>query len=168
MLQQVIKFLKLLNSDVAPSQIAAGICFGMMLAFTPFWSLHNILVLFVICVFRVNIASTLVSMGVCALLAWGLDPYFIQLGEAILTNPEWTPLWTTLYQQDIWRLAHFNNTMTMGSITVSLALFIPVFAISYFLIVRYRTHFMAYINKLKVVQWLKASSFSQTIYKLAQ
>lgn len=166
MLGRLLDFLKILNGDVSPGQIAAGLCLGLLLAFTPFWSLHTIIVLFVICVFRVNISAALIGMAVFSLPAYFLDPYFIQLGEYILTKPEWQAFWTQLYQQDIWRLAHFNNTLTMGSLVVSLAAFIPLFVIFRWLIIRYRQHFLEYINKFKVVKVLKASKFGGMVMGL--
>lgn len=166
MLGRLIDFLKILNGDVSPSQIAAGLCFGLFLAFTPFWNLHTVLVLFVVCVFRVNISAALIAMAVFSLPAYFLDPYFAQLGEHILTKPEWQGLWTSMYQQDVWRLAHFNNTLTMGSIAVSVALFIPLFVLFRWLIIRYRQHFLATINKWKVVKVLKASKFGGMVVGL--
>ncbi|SRR5690554_283767 len=165
MLNQLIKFLKILNGDIAPGQIAAGFAFGMVLAFTPFMSLHTIVVLLLICVLRVNITATLVAMAVCSLLAWPLDPYFIALGEYLLTNPDWQGLWTAWYQSDLLRLAHFNNTLTMGSIVVSIALWLPVFFISRLLVIHYRVRFMDYIGRLRIVKWLKASRFTQMAFK---
>lgn len=167
MLGKLIDFLKILNGDVAPGQIAAGLCFGMILAFTPFWSLHTVLVIFCLCVFRINITAALIGMAVFALPAYFLDPYFIALGEHILNKPEWQALWTSLYQQDIWRLSHFNNTLTMGSIVASLALFLPSFIIYRWLIIRYRQHFLDYINRLKVVKILKASKLGALAFGLA-
>lgn len=122
MLKQLLKFLKILNGDIAPGQIAAGLAFGMFLAFTPLFSLHNILILLLVCVLRVNITAVLLGLAVFSLIAWMIDPWFVAVGEYMLTKPEWTGLWTQMYQQDIWRLAHFNNTMTMGSVVVSVVL----------------------------------------------
>lgn len=167
MLGRLLDFLKILNGDISPGQIAAGLCLGLFLAFTPFWSLHTIVLLFVICVFRVNISAAFIGMAVFSLPAYFLDPYFIQLGEYILTKSEWQSLWTALYQQDIWRLAHFNNTLTMGSIVVSSALFIPLFVLFRWLVIRYRQHFLEYINRFKVVKVLKASRFGGMAVGLA-
>ena len=163
MLKQIIKFLRILNSDISPGQIAAGICFGMFLAFTPFLSLHNIIIVLLICILRVNVTGVFVGWAFFALVAWMIDPWFIQAGEYILAKPEWVPLWTELYQQDIWRLAHFNNTMTMGSIAVATALWLPLFIIMRVLIIRYRSQFMAYVVQLKVVRWLKTSKAFQMV-----
>lgn len=163
MLKQLIKFLRILNGDVSPGQIAAGLSFGMFLAFTPLFSLHNVFVLLLVCILRVNITAVLIGLALFSLIAWFIDPWFIATGEYILTKAEWIPLWTQLYQQDIWRLAHFNNTLTMGSVVVSAALWLPLFLISRFLIIRYRTQVMAWVIQLRIVRWLKTSKFFQMV-----
>lgn len=165
MLPQLIKFFKILNGDISPSQIAAGFAFGMLLAFTPWLSLHNLLILLLICLIRINLSALVLGVAVFSLLAWGLDPVFIALGEYLLTKPELTSMWTHLYQQDIWRLAHFNNTLTLGSLLVSLTLWLPVFLISRWLLVRYRSQARAYIQRLKLVRWLKTSKYFQAASK---
>lgn len=157
MLKQLIKFLKIISGDVSPSQIAAGLSFGLFFALTPLFSLHNLVVLLVICLFRVNLTAVLVSLVVFSPVAYLMDPFFTGLGEKVLTSPQLAGLWTVMYQQEIWRLAHFNNTLTMGSFLVSAALLIPCFFVFRWLVVRYRSRFMQYINRLHVVQWLKAS-----------
>lgn len=163
MLKQIIKFLRILNSDISPGQIAAGVCFGMFLAFTPFFSLHTIFVILLVCILRVNVSGVFVGWAFFALVAWMIDPWFIATGEYILSKPEWVPLWTELYQQDIWRLAHFNNTMTMGSVVVATLAWLPTFIVLRFLIIRYRTQVMAYVVQLRIVRWLKTSKVFQLV-----
>lgn len=163
MLKRLIKFLKLLNGDVSPGQIAAGLAFGMFFAFTPLFSLHNVFVLLLVCIFRVNVTAVIVGLALFSPIAWLLDPYFIQLGEAMLTRAEWQGFWTALYQQDIWRLMHFNNTMTLGSVVISTLLWLPAFFVFRLLIIKYRSRFLVFVNKLGIVKWLKASKKYQMI-----
>ncbi|NRB39169.1 MAG: TIGR03546 family protein [Pseudomonadales bacterium] len=164
---QLLKLFKLLNADVSPMQIAAGIAMGMILGFTPLWSLHNLLTLFIICMFRINTSAVLVSFAVFSGFAYLLDPVFIQTGEFILAYPELKPLWTSLYQQDIWRLAHFNHTLLMGSLAVSLVLWLPLLFIARLLIIQYRERIMTWVLKSKVVQALKASKWYSSIQAAA-
>lgn len=163
MLKRLIKFLKLLNGDVSPGQLAAGLAFGLFLAFTPLFSLHNILVLLLICLLRVNVTAVIVGLVLFSPIAWMLDPYFIQLGEAMLMRAEWQGFWTALYQQDFWRLMHFNNTMTLGSVVISALLWLPMFLLFRVLIIKYRSRFLIYVNRLGIVKWLKASKKYQMI-----
>ncbi len=82
-----------------------------------------------------------------------------KVGEEMLTTPALNGLWTTLYNQDIWRLAHFNNTLTLGSFVCALVIAIALVPISNMLVKRYRTHVLAWVRKTKVMQVLKASRF---------
>lgn len=168
MLGQILKLLKLLNADVNPLQIAAGISAGMMLGFTPLWSLHNIITLFVVCVFRINISAVLLSFAVFSGLAYLLDPLFIHIGETILMNPTMQSTWTAFYQLDVWRLAHFNHTLLMGSLTVSLVLLMPCIFISRLIIIQYRERFLAWVKKSRLVQALKASKWVNALSNTAQ
>ena len=164
---QLLKLFKLLNADVNPMQIATGIAMGMVLGLTPLLSLHNLISLFVICLFRINITAVLVSWVVFSGIAYLLDPVFILVGENLLKNPDLINLWTTLYQQDIWRLAHFNHTLLMGSLVVSLILWLPLVLISRLLIVQYRERILKWVLKSRLVQGLKASKFFTTLTSAA-
>lgn len=159
MLDSILKFLKVLHGDVSPSQIAGGIMLGAFLGLTPFWSLHNVIVIFCICLFRVNIASAMVSFAVFSLFSYALDPLMNFLGEYILAAPSLQALWTSFYQHDLWRLAHFNNTLTMGSVVFSFILALPLFFISKFIIIKYREKVIAWVLKTRVVQALKATKW---------
>jgi len=50
----------------------------------------------------------------------------------------------------------------MGSLLISLALFIPMLLILNLAIRKYRTHILAWIEKTRVVQVLRASKLYQT------
>ncbi|MFM8550831.1 MAG: DUF2062 domain-containing protein [Nitrospiraceae bacterium] len=50
------RLLAVLNSETHPGQISLGFCFAMLAGFTPFLSLHNLLVLLCVLVLRVNLS----------------------------------------------------------------------------------------------------------------
>jgi uncharacterized protein (TIGR03546 family) len=81
------------------------------------------------------------------------------IGEALLNSPALNGLWVTLYNQDIWRLAHFNNTLTLGSLASAVVLSIPLVFVSNFLVKNYRAHVLAWVRKTKLMQMLKANRF---------
>ena len=126
MIAMLAKLLKMLNSEAEPHQISAGFCLAMIAGFTPLWSLHNLLVLFFALILRVNLSAFLLGWVVFSGVAYLLDPIFHALGYKILTIEGLTGLWTTLYNMPLFRLAHFNNTVLMGSLIVSLILFVPL------------------------------------------
>ena len=162
MLKQLAKLLRALNAETAPWQISLAFILGMTMGFTPFASLHNLLVLLLALVLRVNLSAFILAFGFFSGLAYLLDPLFIRIGESLLLNPELKGFWTGLYNSDFWRLAHFNHTLALGSLVVCLMLALPLFFLFRWLIVNYRSHLLAWVRKSRLMQILKASK----VYKL--
>jgi len=157
MLKAIAKLIKVLNSDAAPGQISAAFAFSMIGGFTPFWSLHNLIVLLLVLVLRVNLSAFLLGLAVFSGLAFGLDPLFHQLGLRVLTADSLNGLWTAMYNQTLWRLERFNNTILMGSLLTSLVLFVPLILLSNALIGRYREFVLAWARKSRIMLAFKAS-----------
>lgn len=157
MLKQLAKLLKALNAETAPWQISLAFVLGMIMGFTPLMSLHNILFLLLAFILRINFSGFLLALGFFSGLAYLLDPLFIRAGEALLLKPELHDFWTRLYNSDPWRLTHFNNTLTLGSLVVALALALPLFFIFRLLIVQYRAHLLAWVRNSRLMQLFKAS-----------
>ncbi|HNP61575.1 MAG TPA: TIGR03546 family protein, partial [Nitrospirales bacterium] len=95
-------------------------------------------------------------------MAYLLDPLFHLLGLTVLTAPSLEGFWTSLYQSVWWRLEHFNNSIVMGSLVFSVAMFVPVLLLSNLLIRRYRQHVLAWVQKTRIMQMFKASKLYQT------
>ncbi len=159
MLTLLAKLLKALNSEASPSQISLAFVLGMIMGFTPLWSVHNLIVLLLALVLRINLTGFILAFGVFSGLAYGLDSLFIQAGEYLLTHADLKDFWTSLYVSDAWRVTRFNNTLVMGSLAVSLALALPAFFLFNFLIHQYRDKIFAWVQKSKLVQMLKANKF---------
>ncbi len=157
MIDRVAKLLKVLNSETAPGQISMALCFAMIVGLTPLYSLHNFLILLLVLILRVNLSSFLVGWVVFSGIAYLLDPLFHRIGLAVLSAESLELFWTTLYNITILRLSNFNNSIVMGSLLFSLALFLPIYFLSNFLILKYRDHVLNWIRKTRVMQILKAS-----------
>jgi len=155
----LMKLLKALNSEASPSQISLAFVLAMIMGFTPLWSVHNLLVLLLALVLRINLTGFFLAFGVFSGIAYALDPWFIQAGEYLLTHADLKDFWTSLYVSDAWRVTRFNNTLTLGSLVVSLALALPAFLIFNFLIHQYRDKIFAWVQKSKLMQMLKANKF---------
>src|SRR5215216_3444231 len=130
MIRMTAQLLKVLNSETEPGQISLAFCFAMVAGFTPFMSLHNLIVLFLVLVIRVNLSAFLLALAVLKAVGFALDPMFHRIGVGILTMPSLEPLWTSLYNSTIWRIEHFNNSIVMGSLVASLVLFVPLYLVS--------------------------------------
>ncbi|MFQ3231527.1 TIGR03546 family protein [Reinekea sp.] len=157
MIDMVLKVFKALNSAVGPWQLAFAAALAMIIGLTPLWSVHNAIILLLAFILRVHISTFFVFWAVFSGLAYLLDPWFHQLGMAWLSNPSLTPFWTDLYQSQWWQVAHFNHSITLGSLAVSLVLFFPVAVLFRLSINKYRERMLPWVDKLKVVQVLKGS-----------
>ncbi len=167
MIKLLAKLLRVLNSETDPGQISLGLCFAMIAGLTPLLSLHNLFVLLLVFILRVNFAAFLMGLGLFTGMAYLLDPLFHQIGLAMLTASSLESVWTSLYQSVWWRLEHFNNSMVMGSLVFSLGLFLPLLLLSNLLIRRYRQHILAWVQKSKIMQMFKASKLFETYQSLS-
>ena len=159
MLKMIAKLLKVLNSENEPGQISLAFCFALIMGFTPLYSLHNILVVLAVLLVRVNLSAFILGSVVFSGIAYLLDPLFHHLGLFILQLKALEGLWTLFYNLTILRLANFNNSIVMGSLVFGLILFVPFYYFSNLLILKYREHVLAWIQKTKLMQAFKANRF---------
>lgn len=157
MLKLFAKFLKVLNSDSEPGQISLSLCFAMIAGLTPLTSLHNLLILFLVCILRANLSTFLLGLLGFTGIAYLLDPIFNQVGLVILTATVLNPLWSTMYNLTIFRLANFNNSIVMGSLALSLLLSVPIYFMANLLINNYRDHLLVWVRKSRLMKFLMAS-----------
>jgi uncharacterized protein (TIGR03546 family) len=157
MIDMVAKLLAVLNSETEPGQISLGFCLAMIMGFTPLFSFHNLFILLFVLVIRANLSAFLLGWGIFSAIAYLLDPLFHSVGYQILTMQSLNGLWTSFYNITLLRLENFNNSIVMGSLLISLILFIPFYFISNLLIRKYRERFLKWIQKTKIVEIMKAS-----------
>lgn len=152
------KFISLLNSETAPSQLAAGLAFGMIVGFSPFFTWHNLFVFLLVCLLRVNFAMFFLSTAVCSILAFALDPLFDWFGYLLLVD--WRaarPLWVYISTAPLLPFFRLNNTVVLGSLAVSLILFIPVFISFVFFVKAYRQRWRERMANSRLIKSLKAT-----------
>lgn len=167
MLSIFAKLLKALNSDASPSQISLAVSLALIVALTPFFSWHNVLVLLIALVVRVNLSAFLLALAGFSVLAWFIDPLSISLGNQLLMAPGLQETWVSLYQIDFLRITKFNHTLVLGGLVVSLIAFIPVFLLSRFLVVQYRAKVLAWVERLWIAKFLKGSKFYRLYQSIA-
>lgn len=153
------KLLKALASEASPGQIAGGIILGMIIGLTSFFSFHNLLIVVLILVLKVNIGMALLSFMVFSGVAFLADPLFHSLGGWILELESMQQIWTNMYNNEWWALTKFYNTVVMGSFMTALVLCIPAFPLLKYGVVQYRKHIHARVQKWKVVQAFKSTNF---------
>lgn len=128
---------KTMRGEDSPRQVAMGIALGMVVGLIPVDSLLSVAVATLIMATRVNLLSAILS-GFCFVwLGHSIDPLLHRVGAFILTADFLQPTWTWLYERPVVPWTRFNNTVVMGSLALSAALFYPVFQISEALMKKY-------------------------------
>ena len=128
-----------LNHAGKPWQIAMAIALGMIVGFTPIFSLHNIVVLLVVLMLNIHFGIFVLAVSLFGILGFILDPLFSFIGQTILISDGLNGLFTSWFNNPFMQLTNFNNTITMGSLVVSLVLFFIVFKIFSNVLVKYRS-----------------------------
>lgn len=165
MLTILAKIFKTLNSEQSPSQISAAIALAAIVGFTPLLSLHNLVILFVVLFFRVNLTMFLVSWPMFALIGLALSPISQSIGMSILTAPALTDTWEAFYNTLFGRWSNFYYSGVIGGLVLGITVAIISFPIFKILVVRYRSEWMDKLEKLHLVKLLKATSFWQIYNK---
>lgn len=167
MIQLCAKILKILNSETDPYQISLAVCLAMIIGFTPLMSLHNLAILFLVLILRVNLSTFIISWAVFSGIAYLLDPLFHRAGLYLLTADSLEGLWTALYNIPVFKIERFYNSVVMGSLVVSILLFFPLYFLSKNLIVRYRTHVLAWVRKTRIMQMIQLSKLYKAYTSLS-
>ena len=168
MFSQIIKFIRILSSETAPMQISAGFALAMVVGLTPLMNIHNLIVVLLIFMFKINFASFFLAWALFSMVAYLLDPVFHEIGAFVLNYPEMIDVWTEMYNSGFWRISNFNNTIVMGSLIVSLLAFIPVMLLANTLINRYRNNVLSYLNKSGFFKFIKTSKLFSKMISVAE
>lgn len=164
-LKSLAKILQLLNSETAPSQLAAGVCFGMIVGLSPTISWLNLFFFLVVFLLRVNLSLFFMSTAIFALLSFALDPLFDRVGYwALVDLTAARQLWVAIASAPILPYFRLNNTIVMGSLLTALILFLPVFFALIIVVKKYRSTWRERLKKAKWVKALKATK----LYSLYQ
>ncbi len=156
-LKYIAKLLKAMASEASPGQLAGGFILGMIIGLTPVGSFHNLIVLLLIIILKVNFGMALLSFLVFSGVAYLADPLFHALGTSLLESASLQNLWTAMYNNEWVAVTHFYNTVVLGSLVAALVLCIPAYPLVVFVVKEYREHILARMNKWKVVQALKGT-----------
>lgn len=161
MLRALIKLFTVLNSEAEPGQVSLALAFSLIVGLTPLWSVHNLFILLLVLLLRVNVSAFLLGTAFFSGVAYLFDPLFHRLGLAVLMAPSLEGVWTSLYNTTLWRIERFNNSIVMGSVLVSLVLFVPSVLAGNWAIRKYRERVVAKVKQWRVVQTLTATRFFQ-------
>jgi len=156
-LKLIQSIISTLNSEGTPRQIAAGFALGAALGLTPLVNVHNLVVLALACLLNVSFGAFLLGWTVFVPLGFALDPLFHPIGLALLQAPGLTGFWTALANTPGVPLTNFNNSVVLGSFVGWLVLWLPIYFLSSWLVVRYRVHVYERLKKMRIFQAIGAS-----------
>ena len=168
MIRQFAKLLRILNSETAPINISLGICFGMVVGFTQMWSVHNLIILFIVLFFRVNLSAFILGTLVFKSFSFLLNGVFHQIGLSLLTADFYKDIGTYLYNITFWKFDRINNTIVAGSIVVSILGFVPMLLLLNYLIRKYRKYILSYVRKTKIAKAMMSSDLYHYYKKISE
>lgn len=157
-----------MNNDSNPSEIAGGAVLGVILGLTPFFALHNLLVIFLLFILKVNGAAAVVTTAIFGLIGYLIDPLSHMIGESILTAGFLEKFWTYLYNIPLIPFARLNNTVILGSLLISIILAPFLFILTRKFVVYYRASLREKVDKLRIMKILKASKIFKLYMRLSR
>ena len=147
-----------LHSNGSPAQIALGVALGAALGLTPLVNVHNVVVLLLLMMLNVSFGAGMLGWALFVPLGFALDPFFDRIGRALLLEtPSLTPTWTAWYNTPGMPYTNFNNSIVLGSVVGWLVLFLPIVALSWWLVALYRRTWGAKVKQTSFYRALAAS-----------
>ena len=147
-----------LNSEGTPGQVAAGMAIGACLGLTPLFSLHNLLIVGVILIFRVSVPGATLGWLIFTPVGFLLDPVFDRLGTALLVDSaSLEDVWSAAYNAPLVALANPTNTIVVGSVVGWAVLAIPIYFGARWGVARYRRTIYERYKDAKIFRALRAS-----------
>lgn len=166
-LEILAKLFKILRAEDTPNQVAAGFMLGTVIGLTPFLTLHNFVIIFLIAILKVNIGASVFAFVIFSGFAYLFDPIFHDLGYFLLVDlTSMKDIYTSLYNLPIFALSRYNNTVVIGSLAVSILLLIPNFLFMKYFVKYYREKIDPKLQKLKIVQIVRGSTFYRLYEKI--
>lgn len=162
-----IKLLKniitILQSEISPTQVAWGFALGTIMGMTPFSALHSYFIFVLILMINVNISSATLAALIFSFVGLFFDPLSNKIGYYLLvSNQSLTPFWTMLYNMPIVPFTKFNNTVVLGSLVLSVMIFLPAYFASRKFIIVYRARWKDKVAKWKIMKLFKLTSIANT------
>lgn len=158
MLRPLVSLITAVLEEESPRVLAASLTFGLLLGFVPKDNLIAALLGVLLLSLRFNLTLATTSAALFSGVAAMLDPVADALGRSVLTHESFAPFWARLYELPLAPWTRFNNTIVMGSLLLALALASPVYLGAIQLVTRYRPLVLAWFQRLRVDQLLRASN----------
>ena len=121
------KLFKILNSDDTPFQVAIGFSLAMLIEFTPFLSVQNIVLIFIAFILNISFKSFLLGIVSFGLISYLFIYPFHYLGKIFLVdNQVFYPIFNFFFNLPLMNYTNLNNSVALGGFLSALVLFIPI------------------------------------------
>ena len=164
----IMKLFKALNSAQTPWQVTLAIVLGMVAGLTPMSGVQTAVILLLAFVLNIHLGLFFVASAFFAGIGYLFDPWFEQVGYALLAGDGLKGLWTAWYNSGLMRMTYFNNTLVMGATVVALLLALPLYLLLGWVIHRYRDSLAVVLEKyprLGLFGILKASQTKEPVLR---
>lgn len=155
-LKFIMKFIKVLGSETAPSALASAVLLGMLMGFSPLLSLQGLIIVAILLFLCVNIAGFLFSWAIFKIIFIVCSSPLDAFGAGLLESESLNGLWTSLYHS-VFYYTGFSNSLVLGGIVVSLILAVPIFLLALLGVRCYRKSLEPKILNSKLYKAIKAS-----------
>lgn len=157
-----------LRSNDNPWQLALGFALGTMLGLIPAKSILGLVILILLYLLNVNMGFALMTAALYKVFGAFASPIFHDIGRYLLVSKiDLASLWTSLFNMPIIPWTHFNNTVVLGSVVVSVCLVVPHYFFMFSLIRRYqlqwRGHLEERLQRYKVIKILQGANWFKTL-----
>jgi len=151
-----IRIIRIFVSNVAPSEVAAGVCMGMFLGFAPLNSPIALALFICFVIFKINKAAVILVLPVFKLLyILGISYVADRLGGILLIDASFlTSFWSFVTHMPVLALLDLNNTVVAGGLVLSALFTLPVYLGSKYGIIYLRKKYFDKIKNTKLVKWL--------------
>ena len=126
------KLIRLLEANVSPGEVAAGVCLGMFMGFVPLNGPMAVFLAVFFLVFKLNRISTLVTLPFFKFFYFlGLWRVTDIIGGYLLVDAEYLNyFWRVVTGLPILAYADLNNTLVAGGLVLSAVLCVPVYLLA--------------------------------------
>jgi len=151
------RIIKLLEANIAPGEIAAGICLGMFMGFVPLNGPITILLVLLFLFMKINRLSAMLSLPLFKLFyVLGVSYLADWIGRLLLIRADFLDhFWKVITGLPVLAYLELNHTLVIGGLAVSTVLSIPLYLLSVKGIISAREKYAGKIHNLPFIKWIK-------------
>lgn len=168
MFDTIIKFFKSLNSNSHPGEMAHGAALGVLFGLMPKDNALWFILFFFFIFVRINKSLYFLITLLVSTIAPLTDNILHQLGYWVLLLPSLEPIMRTLLEIPFVAFTKINNTVVMGSLTMGLLLYIPVYLLTRLFVRLWRTVLAEKIAQSKLWKAVKSLPFIRKIIETSE